>query len=100
MYEGYIPYGADVTKYVPDLQRGDVFDAPGAHTEIYLGNNLNAGAHDDFGAGSKDATTNEINVANYNTHYWTIVLRYTGDATLNPYDKTSKYYLGCIGQYP
>ncbi len=64
------------------LQRGDILLSNG-HTEIYLGNHQNVGAHQNYGyTQSGDQNGKEICVGNYwydaNYGEWQGVLRYTG----------------------
>ncbi len=62
---------------VSNLQRGDVLlyhdsnNTSTAHTEIYLGNNMNVGAHS-----AKRPAADQISVSGYYWHPWHGVLRY------------------------
>lgn len=59
------------------LQRGDILWKNG-HTEMYIGNNKNVGAHQDYGnPKTGDQNGKEISVTNYYGG-WTGVLRYKG----------------------
>lgn len=65
------------------LKRGDILWKNG-HTEMYIGNNKNVGAHQDYGnPQTGDQNGKEISVTNYYSG-WTGVLRYKGSA-FNPY---------------
>lgn len=65
-----------------NLKRGDILLDIDTHTEIYLGNNQNVGAHGDKGHPEQgDQTGGEISVGNYYNGYgvsWDGVLRYKG----------------------
>ncbi|MEE3404912.1 MAG: peptidoglycan amidohydrolase family protein [Acutalibacteraceae bacterium] len=61
-----------------NLKRGDILLNEVMHTEIYLGNNQNVGAHQDLDGRTGDSSGKEINVAPYWYDYWDGVLRYTG----------------------
>ena len=66
---------------VSKLQRGDILlkEYTKAHTEIYLGNNQNVGAHSDKGyPQTGDQTGTEVSVSGYYYHPWDGVLRYAG----------------------
>ena len=64
---------------VSNLQRGDVLLNDNSHTEIYLGNKQNVGAHSDRGyPQTGDQTGTEISVSGYYYHPWLGVLRYAG----------------------
>ncbi len=71
-----------------NLQRGDVLlkeKGSDAHTEIYLGNNQNVGAHSSRGyPQTGDQTGTEVSVSGYYYHPWDGVLRYTGGYTTKP----------------
>lgn len=65
-----------------ELVRGDVLLANG-HTEMYIGNNQNVGAHinengETTGGTTGDQTGNEISVTNYYNGNWHTVLRLPG----------------------
>lgn len=70
---------------VSNLQRGDVLlyhdnsNTSTAHTEIYIGNNTNVGAHS-----AKRPAADQISVSGYYWHPWHGVLRYVGDNGYNP----------------
>ena len=63
---------------VEDLQPGDVLLNENSHTEMYVGDGMNVGAHGDFDGANGDSSGNEINVQEYHGG-WEGVLRYTGD---------------------
>ena len=65
------------------LQRGDILLNTGSHTEIYLGNQMNVGAHINelgltHGGQSGDQTGREISQSGYRSYPWNGVLRYVG----------------------
>ena len=65
-----------------NLQRGDILLNEAQHTEIYLGNNQNVGAHSAKGhPETGDQTGNEISVSGYYNHPWNGVLRYVASDT-------------------
>lgn len=64
---------------VDDLKPGDVLLTEGVHTEMYIGDGKNVGAHDDYDGTSGDSSGNEIDVGNYYSHPWDGVLRYKDD---------------------
>lgn len=65
------------------LKKGDILWKSG-HTEMYIGNNKNVGAHQDYGnPQTGDQNGKEISVTNYYSG-WTGVLRYKG-SVFNPY---------------
>lgn len=60
-----------------NLQRGDILLNESSHTEIYLGNNQNVGAHSNRGyPQTGDQTGTEVSVSGYYNHPWDGVLRY------------------------
>lgn len=62
---------------VSNLQRGDILLNEVSHTEIYLGNGQNVGAHSNRGyPQTGDQTGTEISVSGYYNHPWNGVLRY------------------------
>lgn len=62
-----------------NLQRGDILLNEATHTEFYLGNNQNVGAHSNRGyPQSGDQTGTEVSVSGYYYHPWDGVLRYNG----------------------
>lgn len=64
---------------VSNLQRGDILLNEKTHTEIYLGNNQNVGAHSNRGyPQTGDQTGTEVSVSGYYYHPWDGVLRYAG----------------------
>lgn len=65
-----------------NLQRGDILLNEAQHTEIYLGNNKNVGAHSSKGhPETGDQTGQEISVSGYYNHPWNGVLRYVAAAS-------------------
>ncbi|MEE0930905.1 MAG: cohesin domain-containing protein [Acutalibacteraceae bacterium] len=65
-----------------NLQRGDILLNEKTHTEIYLGNNQNVGAHSNRGyPQTGDQTGTEVSVSGYYYHPWDGVLRYAGGPT-------------------
>ena len=64
---------------VESLKPGDVLLKEGVHTEMYIGNGQNVGAHTDYDGVSGDSSGNEIDVGNYYDHPWDGVLRYKDD---------------------
>lgn len=69
-------YGFDIIPYsYENLKPGDILYRYG-HTEMYIGNNLMAGAHDDYGyTQSGDQTGDEINIKGL-TGDWEYIFRY------------------------
>ncbi len=64
-----------------NLQRGDILLNERTHTEIYLGNSQNVGAHSNRGfPQTGDQTGTEVSVSGYYNHPWDGVLRYVGGA--------------------
>jgi len=64
---------------VDNLQRGDILLAEGQHTELYIGNNQNVGAHGDYGyTQTGDQNGKEVSVCVFYNFPWDGVLRYTG----------------------
>ena len=66
------------------LQPGDVLLDEANHTEMYIGDGMNVGAHDNYDGADGDSGSNEINVSEYSNHHWDGVLRYVG------YDNTQE----------
>ena len=62
-----------------DLQPGDVLLTENSHTEMYLGNGKNIGAHGDYDAANGDSSGKEISITNYRSYPWQGVLRYVGN---------------------
>lgn len=63
-----------------NLKRGDILLNEVSHTEIYLGNNQNVGAHSNRGyPQTGDQTGTEVSVSGYYNHPWDGVLRYVAD---------------------
>lgn len=65
---------------VNDLQPGDVLLRESSHTEMYIGNGLNVGAHSDKDGRNGDSSGNEICITSYSGP-WEGVLRYVGNQT-------------------
>lgn len=95
MYNAFIRAGfKDVTRLVnlatgAGLQRGDILLNVHHHTEMYIGNGQNVGAHYDEnrgirGAKGGDQTGQEISVGRYYNYPWNYVLRYNEPATAKP----------------
>lgn len=66
---------------VNDLLRGDILLALGSHTEVYIGNGQNVGAHQNeyggvYGGQTGDQYGNEISVDGYYSFPWSGFLRY------------------------
>lgn len=61
---------------VEDLKPGDVLLAEDSHTEMYIGDGKNVGAHDNYDGKSGDSSGAEIDVGDYYDHPWDGVLRY------------------------
>lgn len=62
------------------LKRGDILLNEVQHTEIYLGNHQNVGAHSNRGYPQRgDQTGTEVSVSGYYSHPWNGVLRYVGN---------------------
>ena len=66
---------------VNDLQIGDVLLDEGSHTEMYIGNGQNVGAHSNKDGADGDSSGKEVSVGNYYDHPWDGVLRYSGTTT-------------------
>jgi len=71
----WIPGNPDVSS----LQPGDILLNEGHHTEMYIGNGKNVGAHDNFDGRNGDSSGREINVSPYRSYPWNGVLRYVGN---------------------
>lgn len=83
------------------LKRGDILLNASHHTEIYIGNGKNVGAHIDEKGGVKgsqvgDNTGKEICTNNYYNYPWTNVLRYeeSEGSNMTTTDITSKTLTG------
>ena len=68
---------------VNDLQPGDVLLTENSHTEMYIGDGKNVGAHWNYDGANGDSSGKEVNVQNYYSHPWQGVLRYTGKTYKN-----------------
>lgn len=55
------------------LQRGDILLNEGSHTEIYIGNGQQVGAHS-----AHKPKADQVSVVSYNNHPWNGILRYGG----------------------
>ena len=64
---------------VGDLQPGDVLLRENDHTEMYVGNGMNVGAHSNYDGRDGDSSGKEINVQEYHGS-WDGVLRYMGNS--------------------
>lgn len=78
-----------------NLQRGDILLNEATHTEIYLGNNQNVGAHSNRGyPQTGDQTGTEVSVSGYYNHPWDGVLRYTASSPCTcSTDYAGNYYV-------
>ena len=73
----WIPWSS--IKKSSNLKRGDILLNVVQHTEFYLGNGQNVGAHSNRGyPASGDQTGTEVSVSGYYNHPWDGVLRYNG----------------------
>lgn len=61
-----------------DLLPGDVLLSENSHTEMYIGNGKNVGAHGDMDGINGDSSGRELCVSDYPKRSWDGVLRYTG----------------------
>ncbi len=77
----WIPGNPDVST----LQPGDVLLSENSHTEMYIGDGMNVGAHGDRDGANGDSSGSEISVSKYYSHPWDGVLRYVG------YDSTQGF---------
>ena len=66
---------------VNDLQIGDVLLDEDSHTEMYIGNGQNVGAHSNKDGADGESSGKEVSVGNYYDHPWDGVLRYSGTTT-------------------
>ena len=57
------------------LKRGDILINPSAHVEIYYGDGMTVGAHDNYDGKKGDGNGREIRVDEIYAHFWTHVLR-------------------------
>lgn len=80
---------------VSNLQRGDILLNEVSHTEIYLGNGQNVGAHSNRGyPQTGDQTGTEVSVSGYYNHPWDGVLRYVATDVCNcSTDYAGEYYV-------
>lgn len=80
---------------ISNLQRGDILLNEAEHTEIYLGNGQNVGAHSNRGfpqTGDQNGT--EVSVSGYYDHPWNGVLRYVVSDVCNcSTDYAGDYYV-------
>lgn len=58
-----------------DLQRGDILWSA-SHTEVYVGDGKNVGAHSNYDGKDGDSSGKEVNVASSNKSDWTYYYRY------------------------
>lgn len=63
---------------VANLQPGDVLLDEDRHTEMYIGNGMNVGAHSNYDKRDGDSSGKEISVSKYNSGPWDGILRYVG----------------------
>ena len=70
----WIPGNPDVNS----LQPGDILLDESDHTEMYIGNGQNVGAHGNYDGFNGDSSGREVCVGNYYSHPWDGVLRYVG----------------------
>ena len=66
------------TPNIDDLLPGDVLLSEREHTELYIGDGKNVGAHGDLDGVNGDSSGREISVTDSPKRYWDGVLRYTG----------------------
>lgn len=66
------------TPKMEDLLPGDVLLSEHDHTEMYIGDGKNVGAHGNLDGVDGDSSGKELNVSNYPKRQWDGVLRYTG----------------------
>ncbi len=66
-----------------DLLPGDVLLSENDHTEMYIGDGKNVGAHGNMDGVNGDSSGKEINVSSYPKRSWDGVLRYTGNVNNN-----------------
>ncbi len=87
-----------------NLKRGDVLlrrSNGSGHTELYLGNNKNVGAHSDYDGRGGDSSGREINVASYYYGNWQGVLRYKpiANEVIVDIPVSGTFYPKCSSQY-
>ncbi|MBR3667312.1 MAG: C40 family peptidase [Ruminococcus sp.] len=87
-----------------NLKRGDVLlrrSNGSGHTELYLGNNKNVGAHSDYDGRGGDSSGREINVASYYYGNWQGVLRYKpiANEVIVDIPVSGTFYPKCGSQY-
>lgn len=73
----WIPYSQ--INSMDDLQPGDVLLDEDQHTEMYIGNGQNVGAHSNHDGYDGDSGGKEVSVTNYYRGTWDGVLRYVGN---------------------
>ena len=66
------------TPNMEDLLPGDILLKENNHTEMYIGNGKNVGAHGDLDGVNGDSSGRELSVSDYPKRSWDGVLRYTG----------------------
>lgn len=69
------------TPNMEDLQPGDVLLSENDHTEMYIGDGKNVGAHGDLDGVNGDSSGRELSVSDYPNRQWDGVLRYTGQTS-------------------
>ena len=78
-----------------NLQRGDILLNEATHTEFYLGNGKNVGAHSNRGyPQTGDQTGTEVSVSGYYYHPWDGVLRYEDLTSSTPSMPSNKIDIG------
>ncbi len=84
-----------------NLKRGDILLNEVSHTEIYLGNNQNVGAHSNRGyPQTGDQTGTEVSVSGYYNHPWDGVLRYVSDTVCSCSESYAGDYFVSTGSQP
>lgn len=71
------------TPNMEDLIPGDVLLSENDHTELYIGNGKNVGAHGNLDGVDGDSSGNELSVTDYPKRSWDGVLRYNGQVKNN-----------------
>ena len=66
------------TPNMDDLLPGDVLLSERDHTEMYIGDGKNVGAHGNLDGVNGDSSGKELSVSDYPKRQWDGVLRYTG----------------------
>lgn len=73
----WIPY-SKIDSGEVELQAGDVLLDEDQHTEMYIGDNQNVGAHSNYDGVNGDSSGREVSVSGYYRGTWDGVLRYVG----------------------